>query len=376
MAAKTTRTENVLSRSGEAQELARVYRELEETRRRLDEETAYYRAELESLQRRQDRDSTLLQADEVARRRRIEGLLHSTQAELSQAQVELADLTKQNEQLRRALAEQEAEQARREQVLLADERQSAREAWREAEREVALQERELEALRQLLTEEQQARQQAVALAARREQEAAQAQQAEQDASKLVVSLKKALWNTAHARRQAETALLELRTANQSPAAEPENPIILPADNSNELRTGDDGYNEVSQEALKTVFFGDLSADLTDDFRLTAADASLDKETVGQLRAVQAQPAAVEDVVVQQAPPVAAVANSMPTAKPPIEPPVQRAAAPLLAAAPGRQGLQRVLLLLSGAVALATAGYWLLVGGGLGHILNLFAVLRL
>src|SRR5690606_34305903 len=59
------------------------------------------------------------------------------------------------------------------------------------------------------------------------------------------------------------------------------------------RFRDDGYHELNQEALKAVFFGDLSEDLADEFLLTTADASLDKETVGQLRAVatQAPPAA-------------------------------------------------------------------------------------
>lgn len=362
MVVETSKTEAVLP-SREAQELARLRRELEEARQRLEEETAYYRAELEASRRRRDRDSTLLQADEVARRRRAEEQLREAQAELRQSRAELAQLQQQYEQLHQAWTEQQAEQASRERALLEEERRAAREVWREAEREAAVQERELEALRQLLQEEQKARQQATALAAQWEQQALQAQQTAQDANKLVVSLKKALWNTAHARRRAETALVELRAANQSPPTEP---VVAAAGepasaSAQDLHTREDGYNEVSQEALKTIFFGDVTENLTDEFLLTTADASLDRETVGQLRAVAAQPPleAPPPPVAAARPAAAVPARAVPQAeksRKPLPP-------PLLSADQKRHSLWRLLLLLGAAVGLAVAGYWFLAGAG-------------
>lgn len=164
-----------------------------------------------------------------------------------------------------------------------------------------------------------------------------------------------------------TELQELRAklqgqADEAAAAKAKTDAA-PAD---EPHTREDGYNEVSPEALKTIFFGDLSADLTDEFRLTAADASLDPETVGQLRAAATPPPPEPPP-----PPPTLVAEpaAPPLPRPQVASPPARAAepAPLLAVVQKRFKPGRLLLWLIVAVILATVGYWLLGGAELGWL---------
>lgn len=263
--------EDGLRRGDEPAELARLRRELDEVRTRLEEETAYYRAELEASRQRLERDSTRLHADEVARRRRVEEQLAALKAELQAVQGELAEARQRNQELSRQLEELETGRDQRARQAVDEVRAAARTAWREAEQEMARQDRELEAVRRTLAGEQEMRQRLQTAVTQLRDDLQRAQQGEQRAIRLVVSLKKALWATAQARRRAETELESLRGV---PAAAGPAP-----------RFQEEPYHEVSRDALQTVFFGDLSEDLADEFRLTASDASLDSETVDQLRAL-------------------------------------------------------------------------------------------
>lgn len=353
-----------------ALELADMRRELEDVRARLAEEAAYYRAELEASRQRRDRDNTRLQAEEVARRRQIEQELLRVKAELLQAQEQGVQLQQRNEELNRALNELVATQAERERKAVAAERDAARLAWQEAEQELERQERELDATQRLVATLQSANQELSDEQAVLHEVVLREQRGREDAEQLVVSLKKALWNTAHARRQAETALISLRADIKAQLEESEEPAAEPdsegADNAGFQRAS---YHEVSEEALKTVFFGDLSTDLADDFLLTTADASLDRETVDQLRSI--------------AEPVEAATAKEPEREPRSTwpPPLPAEAEPLRVMVPMREarqapepvfgergGMRRLLLHLTVA-ALATAViYWLSAANGLERLL--------
>jgi hypothetical protein len=336
---------------GDSGELVRLRRELEEVRTRLDEETAYYRAELEAGRRRLERESTRVQADEVARRRRAEEQLHAAQAEL-------ARVLHRNDQLTSQLAELEATQSRREQRAVDEVRAAAQTAWREAEQELARQERELDVVHRSLAEEQAARQNLEASAALSRGEAERAQQAEQAATKLVVSLKKALWATAQARRQAEMELASLRGEE----------VVSPAAAGQPAAAGrDGGVHEVSQDMLKSVLLSDLSEDLAEEFLLMAGDASLDPAAAAP---PPAAPAAGGPGVVEA--PASVRQLERPSAKPaaPASKPVAANLVPLFEAAPvpdfRRGGLCRLLRNLSIAALAAGAAGWLLITGQLGH----------
>lgn len=349
---------------GVALELVNVRRELEDVRARLVEEAAYYRAELEASRQRRERDSTRLQAGEVARRRQVEQELLRVRMELQHAQEQVMQLQKQNEELNHAYNELVAAQAEREQRAVAVERESARLAWQEAEQEQERLERELDATQRLLSALQRANQEVADAQDDWQLELQREIQAREDAEQLVVSLKKALWDTAHARRQAETALISLRaeieSRDEASAAE------LEVGQASHVDMQEAGYREISEEALKTVFFGDLSEDLADDFLLTTADASLDQQTVEQLRGM-VEPA-VEPVPVKERsvwpPPLPADAEPL-SLMVPVREDRKQAQEPVF----GERGGMRRLLLHLTIISLATAAiYWLSATDGLERLL--------
>lgn len=345
--------------------------ELESVRAKLAEEVAYYRAELEASRRRWEKDSTRTQAEEIARRRQLEQELAHIRAELQQAQKRAEHLQQANDELMRTTAEVLASQAERERKAVAAERDATRVAWQDAEQELARQERDLGSVQCELAELQKKHQALLAEQSSWEMETRRAQQAREDSEQLVVSLKRALWNTAHARRQAETALSSLRFDIEEQLKESEK-IVATASESAEDSGDDDqpqGYHEVSEEALQTVFFGDLSMDLADDFVLTAADASLDSDTVDRLRsisepAVEVAPPPEQTSRTNWPPPLPAKVERVIIASPSTSS-GQRAAEQVFG---GRGGMRRLLVRLI-IIALATGMlYWLAVAEGLEQLL--------
>lgn len=362
-----------LQRGDDATELSRLRRELEEVRTRLDEETAYYRAEIEASRQRLERDSTRLQADEVARRRRLEEQLAAAKAELREAQQELAALREREADLSARLVELTADHKAQVRQAVEEAQTAASAAWEEAEQELNRQERELDAMRKLLAGEQQARKTLEQSLARAKEEAARAHQAEQETARLVTSLKKALWATAQARRQAETALDALHANPGQQHVHREAAVATTVAEPEPVRVLSDGVHEVSENALKSIFFGDLSDNLADDFLLTPGDASLDSETLDRLRSL---PPVVPEAPVKAASapapvraPTKAAAETAPpqpprqprpAEKPVVVPPPDARSEPMLGVqSDGMRRLLRNLIL----GAAATGGlYWLLTDG--------------
>jgi|SRR5690625_2365291 len=345
---------NTTSRSESAAgELESLRHELEEVRVRLVEEASYYRAELEASRQRWDRDATRLQAEEVARRRRVEQELLRIKAELQQALEQSSLLQQQNKELNRALSELIATQAERERKALAAEREAAGQAWQEAEQEFERQERELDSAQRLIATLQSTHQDLLDEQASLRNDALRAQQTREDAERLVASLKKALWKTAHARRQAEIALISLRAETQ---AEHEVDDAATSEDAEAIIPLATSYNELSQEDLKVVFFGELSSELTDNFLLTTADASLDQETIEQLRTMAKPSPPAKRKETRQRPkaaqsPVQVLVEALPPKAPMRQGRLQ-------ALYGGRRGMIRLLFLLVVMVLAAGAYFWL------------------
>lgn len=364
----------------ESLELARLRRELDEARTRLEEETAYFRAELEATRQRVEKQTVREHAEEVAKRRRAEEQILALRAELRQVRSEAEAARERAEDLERTLARQEEESRLRVQQEVEKVRSAATAAWQSAEEEIGRAEEEHAATRQLLAQTQARVDELEALVASLRSRRQAAEGPDPDTLKLVGSLKKALWATAQARRRAEVQLAVLKAGGTLPpaetaAAEPVAPAQpQPPPQAGGGWVGNGGlYNELSLDTLKSLKFGDMNDELAEGFLLVPGDASLDADTFETLKTLP-DPEPVP-------PPVP------PSRKPEIQKPPQRPALAQVRSEPvpayevegaqqeprwvdrSRNGLGRVMrnLLIGG--AMTGLGYWLIDSGLLADLLK-------
>lgn len=357
-------------RTRSSEELARLRRELEEARTRLEEETAYYRAELENTRQRVEKQTVREHAEEVSKRRRAEEQVLALKAELRQVQSELERTRSRSEELGRQLAEQEEIGIARAEKEIAKVKAAAKAAWKSVEEEVARAEQDHAAAKRELL---QVRERLATL----EAELARAQksgasEASAESQRLIASLKKALWETAQARRRAEVQLAVLQAggpqAQESGAAV--NLVQPVAPTAPRLPSGDSIYRELKLDDLKSLNFGDVHSDFSDEFLLMPGDASLDAETFQKLQTLPEPPPAKPAPREEPKPaPKPVVAKKAPE-RGYQTPPRQEEESPLRWVDRSRNGLGRVLRNLAIGLGATGAAYWLFESGLVTQLLEM------
>jgi hypothetical protein len=357
-------------RTRSSDELARLRRELEEARTRLEEETAYYRAELENTRQRVEKQNVREHAEEVSKRRRVEEQVLALKAELRQAQSELERARTGSEELVRQLAEQEQIAGARADSEIAKVKAAAKAAWKSAEEEVARAEHDHVATKQELA---QAQERLTALEAELERaRKGAASESSAESQRLIASLKKALWETAQARRRAEVQLAVLQAGGpQAQDAGAAINLAQPAPpTAPGLPSGDSIYRELKLDDLKALNFGDMHNDFSDEFLLMPGDASLDAETFQKLQTLSEELPPAEAAPVDKPKPA-----PKPVAKKVSEPvyqapPQQAEEVPLRWVDCSRHGLGRVLRNLTIGVGATGAVYWLFESGLVAQLLEM------
>jgi len=277
-------------RPADGAEVIKLKRELEATRQRLEEEVVYYQAELEATRQRVEKQHMRLHAEEVARRRRAEEQVQALKAELREAQLETERARGRYEALSQQLLQNEESSRRRTEEEVGKVRAAARAAWQSAEEELHRVEQELASVKRLLLQERERNKQLEETVNRLRAEKAAAERPDRESLRLIASLKKALWTTAQARRRAEMELARLKTADV-PRDEVEqiNEVYQTFQNrpkeTSEAppRWAPGGYTELDSDVLKSLVVGSGIDDLSDEFMVMPADASLDQDTFDRLQ---------------------------------------------------------------------------------------------
>lgn len=282
MAAGNVKELDLIRTGTESREVTRLLRELEETRARLEEEVAFYRAELEATRQRVEKQNIRLHADEVAKRRRAEEQVLALKADLRAAQLEAERSRQRYEELAQQLVQLEESSKRHTREEVDKVRAAAQAAWRSAEEEHSRVDKELVVARRQLGQERDRAKQLEAQLNRLRQERAVADRPDAESIRLIASLKKALWATAQARRRAETQLAAFQAALPAQGGDQVRSVYRAYEAAAEPPAGktvDGVYTELNPDQLKDLRFDGLS----EEFMLMAADASLDQETFDRLR---------------------------------------------------------------------------------------------
>ncbi len=145
------------------QDIEKLKRELEfarnESNRNLKEalevDQSHHRIEVESLKKKSDLNQLRAQAEEVAKRRKLEKENASIKGELQAAKQELSRYQIDAEELKQQIIEQKDKTRLEAQEEIASIRMQAKEAWRHAEEETSRLDAELASLKQLLDNEKQ-----------------------------------------------------------------------------------------------------------------------------------------------------------------------------------------------------------------------------
>ena len=283
----------------DAAEVERLKEELAQLKKRLEEEVSYYRGELETTRQRVEDESLRSTANEVSRRRRAEELVLSLKADLVDAEAEAERNRQHYEELARQIKQLEAQAKEHTRAEVEKVRTASKLAWRNAEEELEVVEQELTEARRLLGKERERVKQLEAALASARQEAAAAAGPDPESLRLISALKKALWTTAEARRKAEMQLAALQSGVPAPAAgqAPAKPAAAVAADSGWRPQPSGSVDAELRESWQTLRVGELDEGFSDEFRLMAADTSLDRETFEQVQQLTAEPVPEPEQVV-------------------------------------------------------------------------------
>ncbi|MCC5856647.1 MAG: hypothetical protein JJT90_00685 [Ectothiorhodospiraceae bacterium] len=136
-----------------ARDADRLRQELDQVRRRLEDEVAYHRGQAEAARRQAEAEHLRAQAAEVARRRRLEDRVADLEAQLRESQDHAARLQRRYDELAQQFMHQEEAARSTAQEEVERYRATAREAWRSAEEEVEAMEAEVSRQREALEQE-------------------------------------------------------------------------------------------------------------------------------------------------------------------------------------------------------------------------------
>ncbi|THB72286.1 MAG: hypothetical protein D6B28_05795 [Gammaproteobacteria bacterium] len=150
------------------QDIERLKRELEFARNEsdraiqeaLEADQSQHRIEVESLKKKSDLNQLRAQAEEVAKRRKLEKENAQVKGELQAAKQELSRFQLEAEELKQQIIEQKEKTRLEAQEEIASIRMQAKEAWRHAEEETSRLDSELAQLKELLENEKQQKLQA------------------------------------------------------------------------------------------------------------------------------------------------------------------------------------------------------------------------
>jgi hypothetical protein len=290
------------SSEGDAAEVARLKAELAQTQKRLEEEVSYYRAEVEATRQRVQDESVRSSADEVSRRRRAEEQVLSLQADLADAEAEAERNRTHYEELARKIRQLETQSREQTRAEVEKVRTASKLAWRNAEEELEVVEQELSETRRLLAKERERVKQLEAAVTTARQETATAAGPDPESLRLFIALKKALWTTAEARRKAEMQLASLQSGEPLPAQRKAEPPRVeeraPLRSASRVSSAQEpgwqaqplgSVDSELRESWQTLKVGELDEGFSDEFRLMAADTSLDRETFEQVQQLTAKP---------------------------------------------------------------------------------------
>lgn len=365
-----------LVRSGPSEgsiEMMRLRRELDETRRRLEEEVAYYRAELESTRQRVEKQGLRLHAEEVAKRRRAEEQVLGLRADLREAQMEAERARQRYEELNQRLLQLDEDSKRHTQEEVDKVRMAARLAWQNAEDELSRTEQELSGVKRLLQQERERCKQLEETISRMRGERGASNRPDPESLRLIASLKQALWTTAQARRRAESELAALRAGAAPIAPQPEQQVkavyrafqSTPAAEPRQSPSfaGDGVYRELDTNELKSLVIGDGDHEFSEEFLLMPSDASLDRDTFERLQSLpEPEPGRKPVPAVAPVEPARPQAKAAPAPRPQVQPPAY--AQETMFVDQKRNGVGRTAMLLGIGAAASLGIYWLFGSGAL------------